>query len=128
MRCLVDWAGTPCVHNCDPAPVPPQPLGDWRVGSLIVTRVLAVTLSTEGAVHVTIDAELGGCRPIFTEARLIGRASECSRFEMLVGGPLPDALSYVVRNLPADIAVGDLILFPCVGITVLHDIRISGAS
>ena len=110
---LVDWAGTPCVHNCDgPA-------------SVVVARVTSVAVSATGAVEVTIDADLDGCKPVVEATRMIGREPRCARFDMLVRSPKDDALNYVVRALPADIAAGDLLAFPCVGPSALHDVRVA---
>ena len=114
---LVDWAGTPCVHNCDAESEGPA--------SVVVARVTSVVVNATGAVEVTIDADLDGCKPVVEATRMIGREPRCARFDMLVRSPKDDALNYVVRALPADIAAGDLLAFPCVGPSALHDVRVA---
>jgi hypothetical protein len=122
---LVEWAGTPCVHNCEAEPTASESGRQaGAMSSVVVARVLSVSLSAVGAIEVTIDAELGGCRPVFDEVRVIGRDSHCARFDMLVISSRPGSPRFAVGELPGDLREGDLLVFPCVGVSTLHDIRV----
>lgn len=128
---LVEWAGTPCVHNCEAESASASAESGCPGGamsSVVITRVLSVSLGAVGAIEVMIDADLEGCRPVFDEARVIGRDPHCARFDMLVISPRPGAPRFAVRELPADIRQGDLLVFPCVGVSTLHDIRVGRPS
>lgn len=41
----------------------------------------------------------------------------------MVSGGLEGSLKFSVGQIPADLRVGDLLAFPCMGLTTLHDIR-----
>jgi hypothetical protein len=108
---LVDCCGTPCVHTVDES-------------SVVITRVLDVSLDLDGSVIVTIDADLDGCRALLGGVRLIGRDSGSVLFRMLLRSAAAGSNPYLAEGLPADLEPGDLIALPCRGLTALHDIRV----
>jgi hypothetical protein len=108
---LVDCCGTPCVHTVDES-------------SVVVTRVIGVSLAIDGSVIVTIDAELDGCRAELGGLRMIGRDSDSVLFRMLLRSAADESNPYLAKGLPADLEPGDLIAIPCRGLTALHDIRV----
>jgi len=111
---LVDWCGTPCVHTA--AAVIPGTHGrpsDSELASVVVSEVTAVERLDDDSLVVTLDADLGGCACILSEARLIGRASTAH----LASAVLQDGRRL---HLPADLRAGDLVVLPCVGVTARH--------
>ena len=113
---LVEWCSTPCVHTA--AAVIPGTNGrpsDSELASVVVSKVTLVDRSGNGSVRVTLDANLGGCTCILSEARLIGRASTAH----LVVATLDDGREL---QLPADLLPGDLVVVPCLGVTARHDV------
>ena len=124
MSRLVKWCGTPCVHTADAA----MPHSDGRpsecdLSSVVVARVISVQWRSDLRLHVVIDADLSGCRPIVEEARLLGRASITSPASVVLESNSARRDGYATY-LPGDIAAGDLVVVPCLGATVLHDIKV----
>lgn len=132
---LVDWCDSPCVHTA--AAVMPGSGGrasSTELGSVVVMTVESVTLDAEGATVVTTDATLGSCRAIYSELRLIGRASTardtmvalCAASEASRDGATTEA---TVVRLPSDVRDGDLLVLPCLGVGPrLGDIRVHPVS
>lgn len=128
---LVDWCDTPCVHTA--AAVAPGSSGrasSTELGSVVVMTVEDVTRTSAGDTVVTIDADLGSCRAVFSELRLIGRASTApDAIVTLRAGSATSvdrarAETPAVR-LPSDMRVGDLLVVPCLGVGPrLGDIRV----
>ncbi len=87
-----------------------------------MTRVDSVTAENERLV-VWIDAELDRCDPLIGDTRMIGRASTAHTVEAVIFGPTPHSAIHRVPALPGDLAVGDLLVIPCRGVTRLHDVR-----
>jgi hypothetical protein len=122
---LVDWCGTPCVHNA--AAVIPGSDGEVSedaMAAVVVATVVDVSVAASGSVEVLIDADLDGCLPILDECRMIGRTSSSARFEMQLTTGVGSALRYRASRLPGDLCAGDLIAIPCAGVVVLHDVRL----
>lgn len=120
---LVQWCGTPCVHTA--AAVIPGTHGrpsESEIASVVVVRVTSVNFDN-GAMSVWVDAELDRCAGIFTEARLIGRASTAHAISATLFPASPDSTAHRALELPTDLAEGDLIAIPCRGITVLRDVQ-----
>ena len=70
---LADWCGTPCVHSAT-AVIPgtgglPSPT---ELTSVIVARVIAVTVAGDGSADAWLDAQLSGAAVVMKEARMIG--------------------------------------------------------
>jgi hypothetical protein len=120
---LVDWCGTPCVHNA--AAVIPGTSGrpsETEFASVIVTRVTAVE-RTETTMTVWVDAEIEGCAALVSESRLIGRVSTAHSGRVTILPQAAASPAYSATELPWDLCVGDLIAIPCRGFTALHDVR-----
>ncbi|PZE86461.1 hypothetical protein [Curtobacterium sp. MCBD17_032] len=107
MARLADVAGTPCVHTAEEAPPRYRPR-DWtpRGMSVAVAAVTGVTRTGDGLV-LDLDAVLPACA-VLDEARLIGRRTTAPRSTAVVA-----AADGAVLVVPADVAVGDLVCFPC---------------
>lgn len=123
LTCLVDWCGTPCVHNA--AAVVPGTGGrpsETELASVVITRVTAVD-RIDGQPTIWVDAELAGCRPLVSEARMIGRVSTAHSGRVTILPRAADAPAYSATELPWDLRVGDLVVIPCRGVTALHDVR-----
>ena len=121
---LVEWCGTPCVHTADA--VVPNSGGhpsDSELASVVAARVVGVEWRGDLRLHVVVDADLSGCRPIMAEARLLGRESLGVPASVVLHcgeGADPGFAAY----LPGDIVAGDLVVVPCLGVTLLHDIKV----
>ena len=75
LMCLVDWSGTPSVHDAE----------------------------AEGALHRSPEPE--------------------DIASVVVSSGTEGSSKFSVDHLPADLAAGDLLAFPCVGPTTLHGVR-----
>ena len=120
---LVDWCGTPCVHTADA--VAPGSCGrpsETELASVLAARVVSARWSGDLRLHVVIDAELDGCRPVVEEARLVGRASTAAAASVVLESGRTRPAGYAAF-LPGDIAAGDLVVIPCLGVTLLHDVK-----
>ena len=124
MSRLVEWCGTPCVHTADAAmPHTGGRPSDSELSSVVVARVISAQWRSDLRLHVVIDANRSGCRPIVEEARLLGRASIASPASVVLESSCARRDGYAA-HLPGDIAAGDLVVVPCLGVTVLHDIKV----
>ena len=122
---LVEWCGTPCVHTAD-AVIPGsggRP-SESELSSVVAARVIAVEWRSDLRLHVVIDADLVGCQPIVEEVRLVGRATSSSAASVVLEADTARRDGYATY-LPGDIAVGDLVVIPCLGVTLLHDVKVS---
>lgn len=128
---LVDWCDSPCVHTA--AAVVPGSGGrasTTELGSVVVMTVEDVTRTSEGATVVTTDANLGSCRAVLTELRLIGRASTAPDEIVILRAASETSGDRVTADapvvcLPSDVRVGDLLVVPCLGVGPrLGDIRV----
>lgn len=121
---LVEWCGTPCVHTADAAlPGSDGHPSGTEMASVVIARVVAVQWRSDLRMHVTIDADLDGCRPILSEARVIGRQPTVHRSTATLEAMGAEDFAFAAQ-LPSDVAVGDLVAVPCLGATLLHDIRV----
>jgi hypothetical protein len=120
---LVDVCGTPAVHSG--AAVAPDsdgtPLSDAQVAVLVV-RVVAATRHACGLTVVQVDARLDNLRLVWSEARLLGRASSARpRMSLVVRRPgaadLAVTRDVIAIELPKDLGVGDLLAIPTRSIT-----------
>jgi hypothetical protein len=111
---VVDVCGTPCTHSA--AAVAPGSNG-WPSPTLRATaavmRIVAITRTPTGVLRLEVDARVDRVDAVLAETRLIGRASTAkAAAAMLVDGARAWPL---VHGLPGDVAVGDLLAFPCRG-------------
>ncbi len=111
MQRLAAVVGTPCVHTAEEAPPRYRPR-DWRPRTVCVT-VAAVTRVRRpwGVLLVELDAVLPDCA-VLTEARVIGRSSVAPASAVTLTTN-PAGTAGLDAVLPADVAVGDLVCFPC---------------
>lgn len=118
MSRLADVAGTPCVHTAEEAPPRWRPR-DWTPSGMSVT-VAAVTgvALVDGTLQVALDAVVPGCG-VLDEVRLIGRCTTAPAVVTRITTTAPtdadDPAAEAGRAavLPSDVAVGDLVCFPC---------------
>ena len=117
--------GTPCVRI---APrVSSRSTGKGTLHqTVLVARVTTTGNSTHGGLReVWLDADLGHCRPLLGESRLIGRTGS-RRTQRVVIRPSASWPTLSTARLPDDLRPGDLIAIPCDGPTALADIRRPG--
>jgi len=122
---LVTWCGTPSVHNSAAAtPGTGGRSAATERASVVVARVLDVEWRSDLRMHVVIDADLRHCRPITGDTRVIGRRAtvHLSSAVLRRGAAADDAFS---TYLPSDVVVGDLIVIPCAGATLLHEVKLA---
>lgn len=120
---LVKWCGTPSVHNSGAAlPGSGGLASATDKASVVVARVVSVEWRGDLRMHVTIDANLSGCRPTIGEARVIGRQATVHLSSTTLSGPIGASESLPAR-LPSDLVEGDLIVVPCLGATLLHEVK-----
>jgi hypothetical protein len=124
---LVEWCGTPCVHTSDAAVAGTDGHpSETELASVVIARVLAVEWRSDLRMHVTIDADLDGGRPILSQARVIGRRATVHLSTATLEAP--DAADFAfATQLPSDVVVGDLVVVPCLGVTLLHDVKVADA-
>lgn len=120
---LADWCGTPCVHTAT-AILPgtgglPSPT---ELTSVIVARVLAVTLTGDGSADAWIDARLSGSAVVMKEARMIGRVSTARDFAVRVRSPYDEDAPADAVYLGNDLRPGDLLAIPCRGTALLRSV------
>ncbi|MDQ1575026.1 MAG: hypothetical protein QOH55_176 [Microbacteriaceae bacterium] len=121
---LVDLCGTPCVHTA--AAVIPGSGGrpsKTELASVVVAQVVALERRKDGGVDAWLDAELDGCRPIVSEARMIGRASTAHVVCTTLRPNPCGGKAGTEADLPSDLRIGDLIVVPCIGVEALRDVR-----
>lgn len=118
---LAALCGTPCVHSADVSRAGTHGPVDDDLASVVIARVLTTELHSDLLVHITVDADLAGCRPSLGEARIVGRRTSAPLATAVIeipgaeGGALP-------CRLPADLQAGDLVVIPCSGTTRLRSI------
>jgi hypothetical protein len=120
---LVQWCGTPCVHTA--AAVIRGTHGrpsETELASVVVARVTSVAREN-GQLSVWVDAELDRCAAICSEARLIGRASVAHGAAAILFPASPSGVVHRALELPDDLEEGDLIVVPCIGVTLLRDVQ-----
>jgi hypothetical protein len=120
---LVDWCGTPCVHTA--AAVVPGTGGrpsETELASVVVSRVLAVDRNGNDSLDVWIDAEVGSCGAILSEARLIGRASTAHDSDARLRSTTGEFAIQGAIEIGDDVRAGDLLAIPCRGATRLHEV------
>jgi hypothetical protein len=123
VRRLVEVCGTPCVHSGEPGELPGPASA---CGALVVVAVTAVLAGIAGERVVCVDGHLDGVDARWDGARVLGRSTSGSALvpaRVVAGRPTADADAV---PLPADLAVGDLVVVPCGGSPALHDVRLSG--
>lgn len=128
---LADLCGTPCVHTADA--VIPNTRGrrsPTEITTTVVVRVASVSRHPQGALMVTVDADLSSVDARFDEVRLIGRVSmsrDVTCFLTNTCGSRESSAPFqrLGTGLPGDLAVGDLLALPCRGLVTLHDVRIA---
>lgn len=122
MTRLVELCGTPCVHTG--AAVIPGTHGrpSQTDGATVVVLGVTGLASVAGDHVVLVDGGLRAVSPVWSEARVIGRASCAHRRPARVRS---GAGEESMANLPEDLHVGDLIAVPCSGMVVLRDLRVS---
>ena len=94
------------------------------MASVVIARVLAVEWRSDLRMHVTIDADLDGGRPILGQARVIGREATVHLSTATLEAPGAGDFAFAAQ-LPSDVVVGDLVVVPCLGATLLHDVKVS---
>jgi hypothetical protein len=127
---LADLCSTPCVHTADA--VIPQSRGRRSLSettTAVVVRVVSVTRHPQGSLLVTVDADLATVDAHLGEVRLLGRISRAHDVASSLTNTCrhDDArtpFSRLDAGLPDDLAVGDLLAFPCRGLVTLHQIRV----
>jgi len=120
---LAGWCGTPCVHTA--AAVIRGTGGrpsEIELASVVVARVTSVDL-VGGALSVWVDAELDRCVAMCGQARLIGRSSTARATTAVLFPASPNATVHRALELPSDLAEGDLLAIPCIGVTLLRDVQ-----
>lgn len=116
---LVETSGTPLVHN----PSAATPITDSRPSAseckaILVVRIMSVGRSSANNLVVRTDAQPGNVRLIWSETRLINRASTARSDAIILGGEYapeadPSASERVSAvDLPSDLRVGDLLAIP----------------
>ncbi|GAA1796696.1 hypothetical protein [Agromyces neolithicus] len=117
---LADLCGTPAVHiapasmpgSNDTVASPAMPVG------VVVVRVVEASEDLGGQARtLTLDADLGALDPVWSEARLIGRASVARAIRTALGGGSGHPTPATTADLPADTASGDLIALPYAAVT-----------
>ena len=118
---LAEICGTPCVHT-DEAQGRQRP-GTDGLASVVVAEVTRVAWHGDLRLHVTLNADLSGCRADVARARLIGRHSHAYPASAILEADSSGAYGFATY-LPADIRPGDLLVVPCRGITLVRDIQL----
>ncbi len=116
--------GTPCLRIAEAPDTGLFPPGRQHLITALVTSVEAISMNSRGRPEeIWVDAELDGCRPRISEARLIGRPASGRRRRVALRPTTRTALDGHLVRLPADVQLGDLIAIPCEGPCALHDVR-----
>jgi hypothetical protein len=126
---LVEVCGTPCIHSG--ASVVPGANGrpsDSSKTAVLVVRVTAVALHASGKTVIETDARLDNLRLIWSETRLINRASTAHSGTVLIARrPVDPELAFTADvssvDLPRDLRVGDLLAIPSRPITTTWALR-----
>ena len=123
---LAELCATPCVHTGERTIAARRAGGALRTDiAVVIARVVMVVTNADADRVVLIDACLEGVEAVWSEMRLIGRASTAGDAgAILLDGnaegstPKPPHVA-----LPGDLRAGDLLLLPCVGTVSLHQVR-----
>ena len=115
---LVEVCGTPCVHSG--SAVIPGSLGrpsQTHRTSVLVARVLEARTHESGRIAIRTDAEIGTLRLIWSETRIINRASTARAGSVLLARTataidLAVSDDVVLVDLPLDVRAGDLLAIP----------------
>jgi len=126
---LVEVCGTPCIHSG--AAVVPGTNGrpsDTAKTAVLVVRVTDVLQHASGKTVIETDARLDNLRLIWSEARLINRASTAHSGTVLIARrPVDPDLAFTSDvssvDLPLDVQVGDLLAIPSRPITTTWALR-----
>jgi len=102
---LAEVFGTPTVHGGE---------ADLHRTHLLVTRVVSVHTHPVGYLAIRTDASLYELSPVWSELRLLRRASTARSGLFLVSL----ASQFRAAQLPLDLRVGDLLAVPCVPVAV----------
>ena len=117
---LADLCGTPAVHIAH-ASVPGSngtvALRAIQMG-VVVVRVVGASDDPGGRARtLTLDADLAALDPVWSEARLIGRASVARAVPTALGSACDDRAAAPTADLPADLTTGDLVALPYIAVT-----------
>jgi len=115
---LVDVCGTPCVHG-GAAVIPGtggRPSASGKA-TVVIVRVTRLATGISGAPVIETDAQLDTLRLIWSEIRLIGRASTARSGRLFIArrptNPhLALTTNVVAVELPLDVRVGELLVIP----------------
>lgn len=126
---LVEVCGTPCIHSG--ASVVPGTDGrpsDTAKTAVLVVRVTESLLHASGKTVIETDARLDNLRLIWSETRLINRASTSYCGIVLIARrPIDPDLAFTSDvasvDLPLDLRVGDLLAIPSRPITTTWALR-----
>ena len=126
---LVEVCGTPCIHSG--ASVVPGTNGrpsETAKTAVLVLRVTKVALHASGRTVIETDARLDDLRLIWSETRLINRASTAHSGVVLIARrPIDPDLVFTTDvssvDLPLDLRVGDLLAIPSRPITTTWALR-----
>jgi hypothetical protein len=126
---LVEVCGTPCIHSG--AAVVPGTNGrpsDTAKTAVLVVRVTEVMPHASGNTVIETDARLDNLRLIWSETRLINRASTAHGGVVLIARrPVDPELAFTTDvasvDLPLDLRVGDLLAIPSRPITTTWALR-----
>jgi len=115
---LVEVCGTPCIHSGAAviAATGGRPSSTEKVAVLVV-RITAAQLHASGSLVIETDARLEDLRLVWSETRLINRASTAHSGTVLVARrPIDPHLALTAdvstAELPLDLRVGDLLAIP----------------
>ncbi len=117
---LAELCGTPAVHIAHAS----VPGSNGTIASpaiqmgVVVVRVVGASDDLGcRARTLMIDADLAALDPVWSEARLIGRASVARAVPTALGSTCADPSSAPTADLPADLTTGDLIALPYGAVT-----------
>jgi hypothetical protein len=120
---LADWCGTPCVHTATALmPGTGGMPSATELTSVVVARVLAVTVASDGSADAWIDARMAGSAFVMSEARMLGRVSTARDRAVRVRSPYDEDAPVDAVYLGGDLRAGDLLAIPCRGTARLRDI------
>lgn len=121
---LVELCGTPCVHTAA-AVIPGTGGRPSPVDQTTVVVMSVVSVGDDGHSRLRVDACLADLDPIWSELRLIGRAStvHSASFTLDAGSRPGEAADDRPVLLPRDLRPGDLLAVPCRGTAALRQLR-----
>ena len=126
---LVEVCGTPCIHSG--AAIVPGTNGrpsDTDKTAVLVVRVTEVMQHASGKTVIETDARLDNLRLVWSETRLINRASTAHSGVVLIARrPVDPQLAFTTdvssADLPLDLRAGDLLAIPSRPITTTWALR-----